>query len=54
MAFYYCLLLDVDGTLLDFNASEDAALRETLAHFSLPQTEEAVEAYHNINNALWA
>ncbi len=54
VAFYYCLLFDVDGTLLDFGASEDAALRETLAHFSLPQTEEAVAAYHKINNALWA
>ncbi len=54
MAFYYCLLFDVDGTLLDFKASEDAALRETLARFSLPETEEAVAAYHNINNALWA
>lgn len=54
VAFYYCLFFDVDGTLLDFNASEDAALRDTLAHFSLPQTEEAVAAYHTINNALWA
>lgn len=54
MAYYHCLLFDVDGTLLDFNASEDAALRETLAHFKLPETPEAVELYHSINNGLWA
>ena len=30
LAFYYCLLFDVDGTLLDFNAAEDGALRDTL------------------------
>ena len=40
LAFYYCLLFDVDGTLLDFNAAEDGALRDTLAHFSLPNTED--------------
>ena len=54
LAFYYCLLFDVDGTLLDFNAAEDGALRDTLAHFSLPNTEDAVSQYHDINNALWA
>jgi 2-haloacid dehalogenase len=54
LSFYHCLLFDLDGTLLDFKAAEDAALRETLAHFSLPETEEVVERYHAINDALWA
>ena len=54
MAFYYGLLFDVDGTLLNFEASEDGALRDTLAHFSLPDTEETVAAYRSINNSLWA
>ena len=54
LAFYYCLLFDVDGTLLDFNAAEDGALRDKLAHFSLPNTEDAVSQSHDINNALWA
>lgn len=54
MAFYYGLLFDVDGTLLDFEASEDGALRDTLAHFSLPDTDETIAAYRAINNALWA
>ena len=51
---YYCLLFDVDGTRLDFGAAENGALRETLAHFALPESEEAVQAYHTINNGLWA
>lgn len=31
-----------------------AHCRDTLAHFSLPNTEDAVSQYHDINNALWA
>ncbi len=54
LAFYYCLLFDVDGTLLNFEASEAGALHETLAHFSLPDTDETVASYHAINNSLWA
>lgn len=54
MAFYYCLLFDVDGTLLNFEASENGALRDTLAHFSLPDTDETITAYRTINNSLWA
>ena len=54
MAFYHCLLFDVDGTLLDFHASEDAAIRETLAYFSLPNDETAIEKYRTINDSLWA
>ena len=54
MAFYHCLLFDVDGTLLDFHASEDAAIRETLAFYSLPNDEAAITHYREINNALWA
>lgn len=53
MAFYHCLLFDVDGTLLDFHASEDAAIRETLAYFSLPNDETAIEKYRTINDSLW-
>lgn len=54
MAFYHCLLFDVDGTLLDFHASEDAAIRETLAFFSLPNDESAIAHYRGINDSLWA
>ncbi len=54
MAYYHCLLFDVDGTLLDFNASEEAALRETLAHYGMDAREGITERYHAVNNALWA
>lgn len=54
MAYYHCLLFDVDGTLLDFHASEDAAIRETLAYYSLPNDEAAIARYRAINDDLWA
>ena len=36
MAYYTCLLLDVDNTLLDFDAAERQALTETLIRYDLP------------------
>lgn len=53
MAYYHCLLFDLDGTLLDFGAAEDAAIRETLAYYGFERPQEAVEAYKQINSALW-
>ena len=47
------LLFDVDGTLLDFSASEKKALAKTFAEYSLPFT-DAVYQWHLVNNAkLW-
>ncbi|OUP00658.1 noncanonical pyrimidine nucleotidase, YjjG family [Anaerofilum sp. An201] len=53
MAFYNCLLFDVDGTLLDFDAAERMALRQTLEQFHLPVDEETISRYHTINTELW-
>lgn len=53
MAYYNCLLLDVDGTLLDFDAAEQAAFDSTMAYF-FPDTQINIEDYREINNALWA
>lgn len=53
MAYYNCLLLDVDGTLLDFDAAEHKAFMETMEHFELPATSETLEAYLAINTQLW-
>ncbi len=53
MAHYYCLLFDADGTILDFEAAEEGAFRETLAHFSLPNTDEILQKYKQINTELW-
>ena len=36
MAYYTCLLLDADNTLLDFDAAERQALADTMAQFELP------------------
>ena len=54
MAYYHCLLLDVDGTLLDFGAAEQKAFHETMEHFGLPATQEVADTYHTINKGLWA
>ena len=54
MAYYHCLLLDIDGTLMDFGAAEHKAFQETMEQFGLPATHEAEETYHTINKGLWA
>lgn len=50
---YRTLLLDADGTILDFNRSEAEAISHTLQHYRLPDTEEWIGAYHRINDAMW-
>ena len=54
MAYYNCLLFDVDDTLLDFSAAEQSALHETLQQFNLPDNEETIGIYQKINSSLWA
>lgn len=53
MAYYTCLLLDADNTLLDFDAAEHAALTQVLQEYELPHDEAACETYHKVNRALW-
>ena len=53
MAKYNCIMMDIDNTLLDFDAAEHKALLETLQQFSLPCDEAAVSRYHEINSLLW-
>lgn len=53
MAKYYCILFDADNTLLDFDAAENKALAETLAHYGIEPSHETVEKYREINSALW-
>ena len=48
------VLLDVDNTLLDFDACVKAALRDGFAHFGLPAYEEGMfPVFTRINNELW-
>ena len=47
------LLLDADGTLLDFNRSEAEALRETFSELNYPFDENTHAVYHRNNDACW-
>ncbi len=53
MAYYTCILLDADNTLLDFDAAERQALTEMLARYDLPHDEHACAVYHEVNRQLW-
>ena len=47
------LLLDLDGTVLDFEASQRHALRETVASLGVAWDDEHARTYARINMALW-
>ncbi len=53
MAHYNCMLIDLDNTLLDFDAAEASALAATLAHFELPGDAQTIAEYRAINEKLW-
>ena len=53
MRQYRTLFFDVDDTLLDFGATESAALRNLFEEQSLPFTEEIEAQYRTINRGLW-
>ena len=47
------LLLDADGTLLDFDRAEQTALEKAFSHFGYPFSARTLEEYHRINLACW-
>ena len=47
------VLWDVDDTLLDFHRSERYALNSTFQHFEIGMTDEMLQKYLEINQALW-
>ena len=51
---YQNLLFDADGTLFDFKRAECAALSDTLAHFSLPDSQDIHRIYSEANAEQWA
>lgn len=53
MARYYCILFDVDNTLLDFDAAENKALMETLDAYGIAPDAEVMDQYRQINSKLW-
>lgn len=50
---YETILLDADGTLLDFARSEREALTGVLREAGLPIRDEVIETYSQINDRLW-
>lgn len=54
MAYYNCLLMDIDNTLLDFDAAEHKALMETFEQFGIPQNAQTEDLYLKINRELWS
>lgn len=50
---YQFILLDVDGTLLDFNACEAQAFKKGFERCGYPWSEEIYRTYHEINAMVW-
>lgn len=50
---YRALFFDVDGTLLDFDASEREALSRLLVEKGLEPKEEYLKTYHEMNDSFW-
>lgn len=50
---YKTILIDLDDTLLDFQKSEDVAIRTTIKTLGIEPTEDVVCAYKEINLKYW-
>ena len=51
---YDVVLLDVDGTLLDFKLSEKLGMEHVMRAFGVEPTKERLELYHEINEGFWS
>lgn len=50
---YRFLLFDADGTLFDFDKTEQHAFRDTMEKFGVPYSAEQFELYRGINLGYW-
>lgn len=53
MKKYDIILFDVDGTLLDFNKTEQLALTNTLTELEIEPSAENIAVYSQCNHVLW-
>lgn len=47
------ILVDIDNTLLDFNASAKKAMSDAYAEFGIPRPADFFETFKRINDGLW-
>lgn len=50
---YHTILLDIDGTLLDFDRAEQNSIREILEHYGIRPEKKLLEDYHTLNQRYW-
>ena len=50
---YKHIIFDLDDTILDFQDSEEKALKQIITQFKLPYNEQTIACYKRINNGLW-
>lgn len=50
---YKVVIIDLDNTLIDFDYMEKCSLKHCLGSFGLPVTQEVINRYVTINQALW-
>lgn len=53
MSKYTTILFDADDTLFDFKRSEHEAVKDVLSLVRLPETDEIIEKYSEINKGYW-
>lgn len=53
MKQYHTILLDIDGTLLDFQAAELNGIDEVMKQYKIAPSEELRQQYRSINDRLW-
>lgn len=50
---YNIILVDLDNTILDFDAAEEDSFRKIISEVSLKYSDDLLRQYQKINNSLW-
>lgn len=53
MKKYELLLIDLDGTILDFNKSEEEAIKQCFLNYGIEPNKENIKLYSEINDLMW-